>query len=125
MQAGSQGKMNSQEKAALDELDAHLGRKSEDLPPNLKECRSLFARVPSPVYAKLLKGLPRSIIGKEFEAIMDYTAYLDFCRRNQLWTERYMAALEDLYGFLLQFDYDPFTGSSTGCCSDARRQRLR
>lgn len=108
LQAQSRGKLSAQEEAALAELDAHLASEPEAPPADLKVYRSLFARVPSPTYAKMLKGLPRTIIGKEFEAIMDYAAYLDFCRRNQLWNDRYMATLEDFYGFLLQFDYDPF-----------------
>ena len=108
LQAQEQGKLNTQEEAALKALDAYLASQQEAPPANLKECRSLLARVPSPAYAKLLKGLPRAIMGAEFENITDYAAYLDFCQRNQLWTERYMATLEDLYGFLLQFDHDLF-----------------
>lgn len=108
LQAQSQGKLSAQEEAALAELDAHLASKPEAAPTDLRAYRSLFARVPSPAYAKMLKGLPRTLIGKEFEAVMDYAAYLDFHHRNQLWTKRHMATLEDLYGYLLQFDYDPF-----------------
>jgi hypothetical protein len=108
LQAKSKGKLSAQEEAALAELNTHLGSKSEALPENLRACRSLFARVPSPAYEKLLKGLPRAILGEQVESIMDYAAYLDFSHRNQLWNARYMAALEDLYGFLLQFDYDLF-----------------
>ena len=108
LQAEARGELSTEEQAALRELDEHLGSGVEEPPSNLKACRSLFVRVPSPAYEKLLRGLPRTILDERFKDVMDYAAYLDFCRRNRAWTERYMATLEDLYGFLLQFDYDPF-----------------
>ena len=72
LQAEEQGKLRAQEQSALATLDAHLQSGSDDPPVNLKECRSLFAHVPSPAYEKLLKGLQCAMLNEEFEKIMDY-----------------------------------------------------